>query len=1203
MSEMKFFCPHCGTKLKVETEEIGSSAECPVCRKPISIPPQEHFSGYEDPDRTIPPQKPKYRDPETDLDATMMNAHERAAAGNLMVGDIVLKRYQLTGELGSGAMGMVFKCKDRISGVDYAMKMVPPELAHDKSAMESIRDNFQLIHNLKHPHIAGADFLDKDESGSYYLIMEYVPGISLSQWLREKWKNGGPGFGEVCRIVEQIADALDYAHAQKILHRDVKPANIMISEDGSVKVLDFGLASKVKSSMTNLSVNPSNTSGTPNYLSPEQFKAQYPRPESDQYALAVMTYEMLAGHLPFDAGNFELLRSAVIHDNPEELTHIPSFMWKTIRKAMSKESRERFKSCMDFARSLKSVSESKWNPAASPEKKIIDQKCRTTGSKKMEPAQKAFPYMAAGLISAAVLTIAVSCILIFLSIPKKPPSSLENGKNGIVESVSEDEKNTVFNLRAEVLKAKTEIENASYDRGQKFGMHIDSISANLETATQAMEVRDYRAAEKILKQALENIRWIRINAPLRKQYQQLKMDAAERKNSAEISDAAKLAATLYNDSLSLCQSAETFYESGDFVNAIRDLQRAVSGFQSAFDNAKEQKIRELIQDAEQAQKEKQWSHLKRIAEEMRKWNSGRADGLLRIYDENLRQENLENALRKARFAKDNGDWKGVYKNALSVRNMDYRNAEARQLVTLAEQNIRKKEIESLLKKAQEAQERKDWDSVYDYAMSISRKDYGNVKASRLLRLAKMEMKKVSVNRKLKEAAQAKSFKNWQKVYEITDEILRSDPRNIKAKSLQAEAIKFSPPSLRITASADGREINAEIRIGNKTVSGNGVIENLQMHKKYSCIIIGKEGQDEYFGEYDFVCNWRFGEKVVKVELEHRKKIEKRLSHGGTDENSKWKNYNFTIEKEECELSPDGTVLKKYKGNSSHCRIPDGVLTIGERAFAECEKLTAVTFPESVKRIEKWAFTKCRNLKNVELPDSVTEIGERAFFTCSNLKTVKLPRHLIAIRDGTFQRCHSLENITIPARVASIGNSAFGSCSALKELQLPGSVVSVGNSAFAKCSSLERVAISANTKSIGAKAFQGCVKLRELQLPDSIMSIGNSAFETCTALTEITVPGSVETIGAFAFKECYSLERITLRKGVVHIGNNAFADCDNVTAVSLPESIKSIGKQSFYNCRKLTEIQLPDNISTIETEAFRNTGCELQVKRNFPHLYK
>ena len=135
-----------------------------------------------------------------DPDRTMENRYVRRERGELQIGDTVLGRYELLEKLGSGAMGVVFKCRDRISQVEYAIKMVPPELARDAEAMDAVRTNFQLVHNLKHPNIASTDFLERDEYGAYFLIMEFAPGISLTQWIKNKWQTGRPELAEVVEI-------------------------------------------------------------------------------------------------------------------------------------------------------------------------------------------------------------------------------------------------------------------------------------------------------------------------------------------------------------------------------------------------------------------------------------------------------------------------------------------------------------------------------------------------------------------------------------------------------------------------------------------------------------------------------------------------------------------------------------------------------------------------------------------------------------------------------------------------------------------------------------------------------------------------------------------------------------------------------------------------------------------------------------------
>ena len=289
-----------------------------------------------------------------DPNMTIDNRHGRLGHGSLNVGDVVLNRYELLEKLGAGAMGVVFKCRDQVSLVEYALKMVPPELARDAEAMDDVRRNFQLVHGLKHPNIASVDFLDRDNYGAYFLVMEYAEGESLSQWIKRKWSSGRPEPGEVADIVKQIASALDFAHSQGILHRDVKPANVMVSAAGQVKVLDFGLASKVRTSMSMLSISEDNASGTPNYLSPEQFKGRRARPASDQYALGVLTYQMLSGELPFDAESLDVLRSAVMNEEPESVEGLSRAVNQCLLKVLNKDPKLRFASCAEFARELES---------------------------------------------------------------------------------------------------------------------------------------------------------------------------------------------------------------------------------------------------------------------------------------------------------------------------------------------------------------------------------------------------------------------------------------------------------------------------------------------------------------------------------------------------------------------------------------------------------------------------------------------------------------------------------------------------------------------------------------------------------------------------------------------------------------------------------------------------------------------------------
>ncbi len=277
-------------------------------------------------------------------------------------------RYQIVKELGAGGFGTVFLAKDTEAGTLVAVKALPPEISAIPEELDNVRNNFAFVSKLLHQNIAGLLYLHKvDEcdaaaeqllrisNRSYLVVMEYVQGTTLSVW-KKQYPDRKVPLDKALDICAKAAEALDYAHSRNIIHRDVKPANIMIGTDNSVKVMDFGLAAEVRSSMSRVSQEKFDTSGTRPYMAPEQWAGKKQNAATDQYALAVMFYELISGEVPFqsvfETGDAILMMNVVKTETPEPLPNLTKKQNTVLLRALSKNPEERFASCGDFIRAL-----------------------------------------------------------------------------------------------------------------------------------------------------------------------------------------------------------------------------------------------------------------------------------------------------------------------------------------------------------------------------------------------------------------------------------------------------------------------------------------------------------------------------------------------------------------------------------------------------------------------------------------------------------------------------------------------------------------------------------------------------------------------------------------------------------------------------------------------------------------------------------
>ncbi|HYF83166.1 MAG TPA: Stk1 family PASTA domain-containing Ser/Thr kinase [Clostridia bacterium] len=267
-----------------------------------------------------------------------------------MVGRVLGDRYEVMEKIGGGGMALVYKAKCRLLNRFVAIKVLRSEFTEDEEFVKKFRREAQSAASLSHPNIVGIYDVGTENS-NYYIVMEYIKGQTLKELIKSK---GTLGVEYATNIAIQICYALDHAHKNHIVHRDIKSHNILIREDNSVKVTDFGIARAVSSSTI---TNTGNVIGSVHYFAPEQARGGYTDEKSDIYSLGVVMYEMLTGRLPFEGDS--PIAVALKHIQEEPLppskinSRIPRAIEAIILKCMEKEVSRRYNSASEIINDLR----------------------------------------------------------------------------------------------------------------------------------------------------------------------------------------------------------------------------------------------------------------------------------------------------------------------------------------------------------------------------------------------------------------------------------------------------------------------------------------------------------------------------------------------------------------------------------------------------------------------------------------------------------------------------------------------------------------------------------------------------------------------------------------------------------------------------------------------------------------------------------
>jgi serine/threonine protein kinase len=265
-----------------------------------------------------------------------------------------LGRYEVVSELGKGAMGIVYLAKDPAIGRLVAIKTIRVTSGGDEEDTLEFRERFvreaQTAGILSHPNIVTIHDIGEDpDTQTSYIAMEYIEGKNIKMLLSEKTKFP---FEQVSEIVAEVADALDYAHRKGIIHRDVKPANIIITTDGKVKITDFGIAKIASSNLTTTG----QFLGTPNYMSPEQVSGSPVDGRSDLFSLGVVLYELLTSRKPFQGDNLTAISYKIVHEDftppAVQSPEVPLEFNDIVARAMAKDPWNRYQRGKDMALAL-----------------------------------------------------------------------------------------------------------------------------------------------------------------------------------------------------------------------------------------------------------------------------------------------------------------------------------------------------------------------------------------------------------------------------------------------------------------------------------------------------------------------------------------------------------------------------------------------------------------------------------------------------------------------------------------------------------------------------------------------------------------------------------------------------------------------------------------------------------------------------------
>ena len=514
-------------------------------------------------------------------------------------GTLLAGRYRIVRQLGQGGMGSVWLAEDtQLDNKLFAIKMLPSILVCNKRAYRQLKDEALVAMKLTHTNIVTLRAFEEN-NGNPFLVMDYIDGQTLDDYLAEKGKLSE---GETIKLLKPIALALDYAHGEGVVHRDVKPANVMLRKDGHPFILDFGISREMQETMTRVTGKLS--SGTLLYMSPEQLRGLPPKPAQDVYSFAAMAYECMSGHPPFYRGAIE---DQIKNEQPEPLEpHI--IIRGPVSQGLSKNPEARPSNCAAVV-----DGNSSRGPVESRRKAGASSSNFNTIHREVEnniEGGVGLGYVLA--VGSAILLVAALAIWWGtggsekIELVRRTGVSEASSTTNVVDaplppiSISDSTEDQVVDIKVEASVAKGRLNRIPDDDG--FRKKKNALADDFERAEGFYKVNQWGRAAVGYTNFVEACKSLASLSEARDEAKTSREAAAQGKESAKEFGAERYAFVRWKSSVELMDAANQLFDDMSFVEAKRKFDMAAKQFNTAMTEAKTEHDRQV---AEQKRKEQE----------------------------------------------------------------------------------------------------------------------------------------------------------------------------------------------------------------------------------------------------------------------------------------------------------------------------------------------------------------------------------------------------------------------------------------------------------------------------------------------------------------------------------------------------------------------------------------------------------------------